>query len=120
MDAIMRESSFTQYIKQQGIEEGIERGIEEGIERGIEEGIERNASFNTFLVIPSPPSFPPLRHSLPSVIPSPPSFPPLRHSLPSVIPFLSVIPAKAGIQVGWCGEAPRLPIPTPGFPLSRE
>ena len=41
MDAIMRESSFTQYIKQQGIEEGIERGIEQGIERGIEEGIER-------------------------------------------------------------------------------
>ena len=41
MDAIMRESSFTQYIKQQGIEEGIERGIEQGIERGIEQGIER-------------------------------------------------------------------------------
>ena len=30
MDAIMRESSFAQYIKQQGIEEGREEGIERG------------------------------------------------------------------------------------------
>ena len=41
MDAIMRESSFAQYIKQQGIEEGIERGIEQGIEQGREQGIEQ-------------------------------------------------------------------------------
>ena len=34
MDAIMRESSFAQYIKQQGIEQGREEGIEQGIEQG--------------------------------------------------------------------------------------
>ncbi len=34
MDAIMRESSFAQYIKQQGIEEGREEGIQQGIEQG--------------------------------------------------------------------------------------
>ena len=38
MDAIMRESSFAQYIKQQGIEEGIKQGIEQGNrERAIED-----------------------------------------------------------------------------------
>ncbi len=41
MDAIMRESSFAQYIKQLGIEQGIEQGIEEGREQGIEEGREQ-------------------------------------------------------------------------------
>ncbi|MCE2436317.1 MAG: hypothetical protein J4F29_25895, partial [Candidatus Latescibacteria bacterium] len=39
MDAIMRESSFAQYIKQLGIEQGREQGREEGIEQGIEQGI---------------------------------------------------------------------------------
>ncbi len=34
MDAIMRESSFAQYIKQLGIEQGIGQGIEQGIEQG--------------------------------------------------------------------------------------
>ena len=34
MDAIMRESSFAQYIKQLGIEQGREQGIEQGIEQG--------------------------------------------------------------------------------------
>ena len=33
MDAIMRESSFVQYFKQQGREEGIEQGIEQGDRR---------------------------------------------------------------------------------------
>ena len=45
MDAIMRESSFAQYLeeqfKEQFLEQGIERGIEQGIERGIEQGIEQ-------------------------------------------------------------------------------
>ena len=41
MDAIMRESSFAQYLEERGIERGIKRGIEQGIEQGIEEGIER-------------------------------------------------------------------------------
>ena len=39
----------------------------------------------------------------------------------SVIRAPSVIPAKAGIQAGWGGEArPWHPSTTPGFPLSRE
>ena len=33
MDAIMRESSFAQYIKQLGIEQGREEGIEQGERR---------------------------------------------------------------------------------------
>ena len=45
MDAIMRESSFAQYLgeqfKEQFLEQGIEQGIERGIEQGIEQGIER-------------------------------------------------------------------------------
>ena len=41
MDAIMRESSFAQYIKQQGIEEGIKQGIEQGgRQRAIEDILE--------------------------------------------------------------------------------
>ena len=40
MDAIMRESSFAQYIKQLGIEQGREQGIEQGIEQGLEQGRE--------------------------------------------------------------------------------
>ena len=39
MDAIMRESSFAQYLTQQGIDRGIEQGIEQGMRRGREEGI---------------------------------------------------------------------------------
>ena len=38
MDAIMRESSFAQYIIEQGIEQGMEQGIEQGIEQGMEQG----------------------------------------------------------------------------------
>ena len=38
MDAIMRESTFAQYIMKQGIEKGREEGIEQGIEQGIERG----------------------------------------------------------------------------------
>ena len=38
MDAIMRESSFAQYIMKQAREEGLEEGIEQGIEQGKEEG----------------------------------------------------------------------------------
>ena len=38
MDAIMRESSFAQYIMKQGIEKGREEGIEKGIEQGRAEG----------------------------------------------------------------------------------
>ena len=34
MDAIMRESSFAQYIKQLGVEQGREQGIEQGREQG--------------------------------------------------------------------------------------
>ena len=34
MDAIMRESSFAQYIIEQGMEQGMEQGIEQGIEQG--------------------------------------------------------------------------------------
>ena len=41
MDAIMRDSSFAQYLKEQFKEQFIEQGIERGIERGIEQGIER-------------------------------------------------------------------------------
>ncbi len=37
MDAIMRESSFAQYLTQQGIDRGIEQGIEQGLERGSRE-----------------------------------------------------------------------------------
>ena len=38
MDAIMRESSFAQYIKQQGVEQGIKQGIEQGgRQRAIED-----------------------------------------------------------------------------------
>ena len=38
MDAIMRESSFTQYIMKQGIEKGREEGIEQGgRQRAIED-----------------------------------------------------------------------------------
>ena len=37
MDAIMRESSFAQYIVQQGIEQGRQQGIEQGIEQGERE-----------------------------------------------------------------------------------
>ena len=40
MDAIMRESTFAQYIMKQGIEKGREEGIEEGIEKGIQESIQ--------------------------------------------------------------------------------
>ena len=41
MDAIMRESSFAQYIKQQGIEEGREEGIVQGgRQRAIEDILE--------------------------------------------------------------------------------
>ena len=32
MDAIMRESSFVQYIKQQGIEQGLQESIQEVLE----------------------------------------------------------------------------------------
>lgn len=38
MDVIMQESSFAQYLKDQGIEQGREEGIEQGIEQGREEG----------------------------------------------------------------------------------
>ena len=38
MDAIMRESTFTQYIMKQGREEGRKEGREQGIEQGIERG----------------------------------------------------------------------------------
>ena len=41
MDAIMRESSFAQYIKQLGIEQGREEGMKQGIGQGIEQGIEQ-------------------------------------------------------------------------------
>ena len=41
MDAIMRESSFAQYLTQQGIDRGIEQGIEQGMRRGREQGIEQ-------------------------------------------------------------------------------
>ena len=39
MDAIMRESSFAQYIKQQGIEQGIKQGRAEGEIKSTLEGI---------------------------------------------------------------------------------
>ena len=38
MDTIMRESSFAQYLTQQGLEQGIKQGIEQGIEQGLEQG----------------------------------------------------------------------------------
>ena len=38
---IMRESSFAQYIKQLGIEQGREEGMKQGIGQGIEQGIEQ-------------------------------------------------------------------------------
>ena len=47
MDAIMRESSFAQYIKQLGIEQGREEGIEQGIGQGIEQGIEQGERRST-------------------------------------------------------------------------
>ena len=34
MDAIMRDSSFAQYLEERGIERGIKQGIEQGIEQG--------------------------------------------------------------------------------------
>ena len=37
MDAIMRDSSFAQYLKEQFKEQFIEQGIEQGIERGVRE-----------------------------------------------------------------------------------
>ena len=40
MDAIMRESSFAQYLTQQGIDRGIEQGIEQGIQESIQEALE--------------------------------------------------------------------------------
>ncbi len=42
MDAIMRESSFAQYIKQLGIEQGREEGMKQGIGQGIEQGERRS------------------------------------------------------------------------------
>ena len=39
MDAIMRESSFAQYIKEQGVKQGIEQGIERGIQESIREAL---------------------------------------------------------------------------------
>ena len=41
MDAIMRESSFAQYIIQQGIEQGIEQGRQQGMEQGRQQGMEQ-------------------------------------------------------------------------------
>ena len=43
MDAIMRESSFAQYLKEQFKEQFIEKGIEQGIEQGIERGVRERA-----------------------------------------------------------------------------
>ena len=40
MDAIMRESTFAQYIMKQGLEQGIEQGIEKGIQESIQEVLE--------------------------------------------------------------------------------
>ena len=37
MDAIMRESTFAQYIMKQGLEKGREEGIEKGIQESIQE-----------------------------------------------------------------------------------
>ncbi|MCE2433271.1 MAG: hypothetical protein J4F29_10180, partial [Candidatus Latescibacteria bacterium] len=51
MDAIMRESSFAQYIKQLGIEQGREEGIEQGIGQGIEQGIEQGERRSTIRAI---------------------------------------------------------------------
>ena len=34
MDTIMRESSFAQYLTQQGLKQGLEQGIEQGLEQG--------------------------------------------------------------------------------------
>ena len=39
MDAIMRESSFAQYIIEQGMEQGIEQGIEQGERKSTLEAI---------------------------------------------------------------------------------
>ncbi len=47
MDAIMRESSFAQYLKEQGIEQGRQQGIEQGRQQGIEQGIEQGEREST-------------------------------------------------------------------------
>ncbi len=39
MDAIMRESSFIQYLEERGIERGIEQGIKQGIQESIREAL---------------------------------------------------------------------------------
>ena len=50
MDAIMRESSFAQYIKQLGIEQGREEGMKQGIGQGIEQG-ERRSTIGAILEV---------------------------------------------------------------------
>ena len=50
MDAIMRESSFAQYIKQLGIEQGREEGMKQGIGQGIEQG-ERKSTLEDILEV---------------------------------------------------------------------
>ena len=41
MDAIIRDSSFAQYLEERGLKRGLEQGIKQGIEQGLEQGIER-------------------------------------------------------------------------------